>query len=445
MIDSHAHLQMPEFAGDWSKVLDNTEAAGIEYVVIVGFDIESSRRAVALCEQSGKLLASVGVHPHDASSLDASAMDELRRLARHPKVVAIGETGLDFYRNLSPREKQHEAFEAQLAMAEELGLPVVVHDRDAHAEVREMLSRRASKLVGGVMHCFSGDVQLAREALEWGFYISMAGPLTYPNAAKLRSVTSQIPTERMLIETDAPYLAPQPKRGMRNEPAFVRFVAEELARVKGLSMEDIDRITTLNAKQLFGLPLSENGDVIVYPIRDSLYINVTGACTNECSFCTRFKSPYVKGHNLSLKRDPSAEEIIRGLTTEQKRPFKEAVFCGLGEPFLRLDVIKQVARYLKERGYKVRVNTNGQANLIYGRNIVPELEGLIDSVSISLNSSDSAKYFDLCRPRFGPQTFSSVLEFIRECKKYIPDVSVTALDIDPSEIEACKNRRCRCR
>lgn len=438
MIDSHAHLQMPDFAGDWAKVLDDAEAAGIEYVAVIGFDLESSKRAVALCEQNGALLAAVGVHPHDASSLDDSAMDELRRLARHPKVVAIGETGLDFYRNLSPRAEQRAAFETHLAIAEELGLPVVVHDRDAHAEVRQILSLHASKLVGGVMHCFSGDEQLARETLEWGFYISIAGPLTYPNAERLRSVVRQIPIERMLIETDAPYLTPQPKRGSRNEPAFVRLVAEELARVKGLSLEDVDRITTLNAKQLFGLPLNENGDVIVYPIRNSLYINVTGACTNECSFCTRFKSPYVKGHNLSLKRDPSAEEIVHALTTRHGRSFKEVVFCGLGEPFLRLDVIKQVAKHLKGIGCKIRINTNGQANLIYGRNIAPELEGLVDSISISLNSSDAAKYFELCRPRFGPETYSAVLDFIRECKKYIPEVSVTALDIDPSEIEACK-------
>ena len=438
MIDTHAHLHMQDFADDWPAVLDNAERAGIEHIVVVGFDVESSKKAVAMAEQHGNLLAVVGIHPHDASSMDDSALDELRRLAKHPKVVAVGETGLDFYRDLSPRDKQFEAFEAQLALAEELRLPVVIHDRDAHGPAAEVLSSHAPKLVGGVLHCFSGDLELARAAIDWGFYISIAGPLTYPNAEGLRSVVASVPTERIVIETDAPYLAPQPKRGKRNEPAYVRYVAEELAKIKGLGVEDIDRITTLNAKQLFGLPLEENGDVIIYPIRDSLYINVTGACTNECTFCTKYKSPYVKGHNLSLRRDPSAEEIMEAISESNDRSFEEVVFCGLGEPFLKLDVIKKVAKYLKGQGHKIRINTNGQANLIHGRNVLPELEGLVDSVSISLNSARAESYYDLCRPRFGPETFNAVLDFIRECKKYIPDVSVTALDLDREEFEACK-------
>lgn len=438
MIDTHAHLQMPDFAEDWPKVLDNAERAGIEYTVVIGFDIQSSKRAIWMSEQNGRLLAAVGIHPHDASSTDEDAVKELSRLGRHPKVVAIGETGLDFYRDLSPRRKQREAFEAQLRVAEDLGLPVIIHDRDAHGPTAEILAAHARKLAGGVLHCFSGDIRLAEAAMEWGFHISVAGPLTYPNAHRLRTVVEKIPIERMVMETDAPYLTPQPKRGKRNEPAFVRFVAQELARVKKLSVTDVERITSMNAKKLFGLPVEENGDVVVYPIRESLYINVTGACTNECTFCTRFKSPYVKGHNLLLRHDPPSDEIIRALEDELGEWVREVVFCGLGEPFLRLDVIKQVAKFLKERGYRVRVNTNGQANLIHGRNIVPELQGLVDSISISLNCADANRYSELCRPRFGPETFSSVLDFIRECKEYIPEVSATALDIDREELEACR-------
>jgi TatD DNase family protein len=209
VIDTHAHLQMPDFAPDWPKALDNAKEAGIEYTVIIGYDVDSSRRAIAMAEQSGSLLASVGMHPHDASSLDASALGELRELAKHPKVVAIGETGLDFYRDLSPRDKQHEAFQTQLALAEELQLPIIVHDRDAHAPVAEILSKHAKKLAGGVMHCFSGDEKLVKETLEWGFYIAVGGTLTYPNAESLRSAIKQAPTERIVLETDAPYLSPQ--------------------------------------------------------------------------------------------------------------------------------------------------------------------------------------------------------------------------------------------
>jgi len=269
VIDTHAHLQMPDFAEDWPEMLDSADKAGIEHIVVIGFDIGSSTQAIALAEQNEKLLASVGIHPHDASSLNDSDLDELRRLARHQKVVAIGETGLDFYRNLSSKESQIKAFRTQLDVAEELRLPVIIHDRDAHEPAAEILSERAKNLVGGVMHCFSGDARLAEKVLSWGFHISVAGPLTYPNAEGLRSIVKQIPIERIVIETDAPYLTPQPRRGKRNEPAFVRFVAEELARIKGLSVNDIDRITTMNARQLFGMPVDENDEAVAHPMRDS--------------------------------------------------------------------------------------------------------------------------------------------------------------------------------
>ena len=438
MIDTHAHLQMSQFDDDLPEALKGAEQAGIERVVLVGFDIESSEKAIKMADQNDVFLAAVGVSPHDAGELNDDILDQLRRMAAHPKVVAVGEIGLDFYHDRSPRATQREAFEAQLSLAEEVTLPVIIHDRDAHGQTSEILSARSENLVGGVLHCFSGDIELAKAALDWGFYLSIAGPITYPNAGELRSVVERVPIERLVIETDAPYLAPQAKRGKRNEPAYVRYIAEALAELKGLSVEDIDRITTLNAKKLFALPPGENGDVIVYPIRNSLYVNVTGACTNECGFCTKFKSPYVKGYNLSLHHDPGADAIIEAISKRAGRDFDEVVFCGLGEPFLRLDVIKEVAAHVKRLGLKVRVNTNGQANLIHGRNVLPEIEGLVDALSVSLNSSTAERYFDLCKPKFGRGTFASVLDFIRESKKYVPDVSVTALEFDREEFEACK-------
>jgi TatD DNase family protein len=260
---------MPDFAEDWTTMLDNAEKAGIEHIVVIGFDLASSEQAIALSEDNEKLWASVGIHPHDASSLDDRDLDELRRLARHPKVVAIGETGLDFYRNLSSHESQFKAFRSQLDVAAQLRLPVIIHDRDAHEPAAGILSERAKDLVGGVMHCFSGDAGLAEKVLAWGFHISVAGPLTYPSAEELRSIVKQIPIENIVIETDAPYLTPQPRRGKRNEPAYVRFVAEELARIKSLSVDDIDRITSMNARRLFGLPSNESGAAVTRPRRDS--------------------------------------------------------------------------------------------------------------------------------------------------------------------------------
>lgn len=263
---------MPDFDEDLVDVLDGAEHEGIEYIILVGFDIESGKKAISIAEHDERLFVSLGIHPHDASSMNDHVLDELRHLARHPKVVAIGETGLDFYRNLSPRESQIKAFRAQLELAEELRLPVVIHDRDAHEPAVEIVAERGKNLAGGVMHCFSGDAALAKKVLDWGFYISIAGPLTYPNAEGLRSVVKEVPIESILIETDAPYLAPQPRRGKRNEPAFLRFVAEALAHVKGLSLEDVDRITSLNAKQLFGLPIGELFNPRPHPQAQEMHI-----------------------------------------------------------------------------------------------------------------------------------------------------------------------------
>jgi len=196
-----------------------------------------------------------------------------------------------------------------------------------------------------------------------------------------------------LLETDAPFLTPQPRRGKRNEPAFVTYAADKLAEIKGLSSRDIARITSLNASLLFGIGGKDKTAKIVYQIRKSLYLNLTNRCTNNCCFCVRNDTTYVKGHNLKLSQEPSIEELWQATTAEDPGRYQEVVFCGLGEPTLRLEVIKEIARRLKTRGIRVRLNTNGQGNLIHARNILPELEGLIDAISVSLNAEDKEKYY----------------------------------------------------
>ncbi|MFI5267960.1 MAG: TatD family hydrolase, partial [Chloroflexota bacterium] len=199
-----------------------------------------------------RLFATAGLHPHDAKDFTPALMDEIRRLARDGKLVAIGECGLDFYRNLSPPEAQREAFVAQIELAKETGLPLVIHDRDAHESVVELLASHGAR--GGVMHCFSGDWELAKRCLDLGFYISIAGPVTYPKNEVLRDVAARVPADRIVVETDCPYLTPAPFRGKRNEPALVRLVAEEVARVRGVSDEEAFELTSRNARELFGLP-----------------------------------------------------------------------------------------------------------------------------------------------------------------------------------------------
>ena len=252
LVDSHAHLQWASFDRDREEVIGRAREVGVEYIVNIGFDVDGSRRAVELAERFEGLYATVGIHPHNASQMNDVVLDELRGLARHTKVVAIGEIGLDYYRNLSPRAAQRSAFEAQLGLAEELGLPVVVHDREAHEEVLEVLMGFEGR-VEGVMHCFSGSREMAERCVRSGFYVSFAGPVTFPNAHRLQEIARWIDLSKILLETDSPWLTPQQMRGKRNEPAFLLFIAKQIAKLKGISLDELAETTTRNAKERFQL------------------------------------------------------------------------------------------------------------------------------------------------------------------------------------------------
>jgi TatD DNase family protein len=231
-------------------VIERAVAAGIGRIMVPGTDLESSRRAVALADAYPLVHAAVGIHPTSAGDFSAASLTELRSLAKHAKVDAIGEIGLDLYWKTVPLDKQSEAFGAQLALAVELGRPVIVHDRDAHAEVMLQLDG-AGPLPGVVLHAFSGDAAMAAEAVARGYFLGVDGPLTYKNNGALRALAGQVPAECLLVETDAPYLTPQPRRGQRNEPAYVRWVAEALAQARGMSYDAIVAETTANAARLF--------------------------------------------------------------------------------------------------------------------------------------------------------------------------------------------------
>jgi len=289
---------------------------------------------------------------------------------------------------------------------------------------------------GGTMHCFAGDAAMARHALDMGFYISVGGTLTFKKADELRETIKAVPIERILLETDCPYLAPHPLRGKRNEPSHLSYVVDVLAALKGLSSEDIARITTHNALTLFGVEEADTDAAIAYPIRDSLYLNITNRCTNACSFCARNTTDFVKGHNLKLRRDPDLSEILSAMEGFEK--YREVVFCGYGEPFLRLDIIKAVSIHVKEKGVRVRVNTNGHALMIHKRDILPEIAGLVDALSVSLNSPYEEQYNEICRPLIGDGAYESLKEFVRRAKKYVPEVVVTALGMPGVDLAACR-------
>ncbi|MGI5818346.1 MAG: TatD family hydrolase [Armatimonadota bacterium] len=265
LIDSHAHLTDRKLMSDLRSVLARAAEAELEAIVTVGADPGDSRAVAKLVEQVPRKAAeagadwpevfgTIGVHPHDAKVVTDEVVAEMAELARGERIVAIGETGLDFYRDLSPRDRQEVAFVQQIHLARELDLPLVVHSRDAHARTMEILERESGGEVRGVMHCFSGDRAIADRVLALGMYLGIAGPVTYPNAGRLREVVEHVPLDRLMVETDCPYLTPQKYRGERNEPAYVIYVAEALARVKGVSFDELARVTTANTSALFRLP-----------------------------------------------------------------------------------------------------------------------------------------------------------------------------------------------
>ncbi|WKY47993.1 TatD family hydrolase [Eubacteriaceae bacterium ES3] len=253
-IDSHTHIDDEKFNEDREAVIERALEAGVGKMINPGADEDSSRRAVSLADLHESIYAAVGIHPHDAKTYDEKKHGELfSKWAQNEKVIAIGEIGLDYHYDLSPREVQQEVFIKQIALAKKVNLPIIIHNRESMADMERILKAHFAAEPGGVMHSYSGSVEMAKVFLDMGLYLSISGPLTFKNARKLPDVVKMVPLDRLLVETDSPYLTPTPHRGKRNEPAYVRLVAEEVARIKGLPIEEIEEITAQNAIHLFGL------------------------------------------------------------------------------------------------------------------------------------------------------------------------------------------------
>lgn len=253
LFDSHAHLDGERFDKDRDKVVERAKASGISYIMNPGADFESSVKAVELASKYDMIYAAVGVHPHDTKDMDDIMLELIKGLAKKPKVMAIGEIGLDFYYDNSPRDVQKEWFRKQIRLAKNVNLPIIIHDREANNEVMNILKEEKAFDNGVLMHCYSGSAQLARQYIKLGAYISIAGPLTFKNARKAVEVVKTIPIEYLMVETDSPYLTPEPYRGKRNESSYVKYVAEKIAQIKEISFEEVAEKTTENAKKYFGI------------------------------------------------------------------------------------------------------------------------------------------------------------------------------------------------
>ncbi len=424
---------MKEFDPDRQEVINRAREAGVEAMITIGSDLKGSLEAVKLAQLHDFIYASVGIHPHDADSFTDQTYSLLRELSQKQRVIAIGETGLDYHYDHCPRDIQRIVFRRQLELAKETGLPVIIHSREADQDTLNIV--REAGVLRGVFHCFSGTIEMAEQVMALGFYISIPGPVTFKKAAIMQEVAGSIPDDYLLIETDAPYLAPEPFRSRRNEPSYITHTALRIAQLRGITLQDLARITTLNAKRLFSIGALPQKAEIAYQIRDSLYLNITNRCTNRCSFCVKFNSDFVKGHRLRLDHEPSVEELKDEIGDPLR--FREIVFCGYGEPLQRLDVVKEIALWVKQQGGYIRVNTNGHANLIHGRNIIPELKGLVDSISISLDAQDAETYNRICRPDF-PQAYQEVIRFTEQVKAFVADVQVTVVRLPEIDMVKCE-------
>ena len=251
LFDTHAHLDDKRFDKDRGELIRGLPDRGVFRVICPGIDVESSERCIELSERYDIVYAGVGIHPHEAGSAGEDYLESLRSMAAHKKVVAIGEIGLDYYYDFSPREVQKKIFTEQIGLASEVGLPIIVHNRESHKDVLDILRSNKDMLVGGVMHCYSGSWDMAKLFLDLGLYISLGGPVTFKNAKRPIEIAENIPLDRLLIETDSPYLTPVPHRGKRNDPGLVGLVAEKIAMIRGISLDEVRRITFENATSLF--------------------------------------------------------------------------------------------------------------------------------------------------------------------------------------------------
>ncbi|MBO0999577.1 TatD family hydrolase [Bacillus sp. SD075] len=253
LFDTHVHVNAEQFNEDLEDVIERAKEAGVNNMVVVGFDRPTIIRAMELIEAYDFMYAAVGWHPVDAIDMTEEDLQWIEDLSNHPKVVAIGEMGLDYHWDKSPKEVQMEVFRKQIRLAKKVGLPIIIHNREATADIVHILKEEEASRVGGIMHCFSGSAETALECINMNFYISLGGPVTFKNAKKPKEVAAAVPLDRLLIETDCPYLAPHPYRGKRNEPSYVKLVAAQIAEIKQLTIEEVSQTTTENAKKLFGI------------------------------------------------------------------------------------------------------------------------------------------------------------------------------------------------
>lgn len=447
VFDTHAHYDSGAFNADRLELLAGMPQQDVALIVNPGCDLETSRTVVELADRFPFVYAAVGVHPSDCGPWQDSWVDELKALAAHPKVKAIGEIGLDYYwKENPPKEFQQMVFHRQMELAQELRLPVIIHDREAHHDCLEVV--RSHPQVTGVYHCYSGSLEDAKVLVKLEWMLSFTGTITYKNARKALEVIDWLPMDRIMIETDSPYLTPEPFRGKRNDSGKVHLVAEKIAEVKGMDAEGGGPHHSGKRQTVFPYRGGIRDMTITYEYEGALYVNLTNKCNCNCEFCLRHgekEGSIYTEDSLWLEREPTRQEALDSFLSRDIPSYREIVFCGYGEPTYRLDdilcLVDELKAHYGDQLPPVRINTNGHANLINGRDVCPELKGRIDTLSISLNANNAADYVALCHPIQGEEAYQAMLDFAKESKTYVPHVVFTVVDkgTDPAEIEESRS------
>ncbi len=379
MIDSHCHLNLQHFEDDREAALARAVSDGVVGFVNIGYDRESLRETLELVERYPFVFGAAGVHPHDAATLDDEMDAKVRHALDHPRVVAVGEIGLDFYRNLAPREVQIETFRKMIKLAREKEKPIIIHCRDAFNEVIDVLESEGGTY-RGIFHAFSAGEAEARKVSELGFHVGIGGVATYRNA-RLGETVAAIPLDRIVLETDSPYLTPHPWRGKRNEPSFVTHVARAVARAKGLSPAEVDRATIESTCVALGIS-AEAMPRPVYRIEGAVYIQAAAA-------------------------DPA------DLDAAALDGVSEAIITGFSDPLERPEHVLGLASRARERGWRVRVNTAGLANQAAGRDVTHELKGNVDEVNVVLFGASARAHDELAYPGVGNEGWAAIRDFVR--------------------------------
>lgn len=401
--------------------------------MVPGISIESSLEAAFLSENRTGVYAAAGIHPNEFGTDFQYNPADISGILLRPGVIAVGETGLDLYHERTHAELQIEMFTRHIRLAEAFGLTLIVHSRNAEKEVLDVLDYDIDVPV--ILHCFTGPSDIAMEAAERGYYIGFAGPLTFRKNHRLRDLVRSLPHDRILIETDAPYLSPEPLRGRRNEPSNVRYVADAVSEIWDMDISataEILKNNSLNVLQRGSRPRTD----LVYSLYGNIYMNITGRCANRCSFCIKERADGIGGYYLKHHDEPPEGRLESIIETLSPHMGKELVFCGYGEPTMRPELLGRLARSAADRGFPVRLNTNGTCLSWLSHEETALLLEPFDTVSISLNSSCREEYNSICRPSDG-NAWDRLMEFIQLAGK-AASVSLTAVRHSGAEMQSVK-------